>query len=236
MTEGEMWMSKKETPIMKLIILVGVIAIVLFIGWQTGLINHLQEVETMQRFFNDFGLLGYGIYILIFIAVAVFMLPASIMTVVAGIAFGPFIGGMLAIIGGTLGAASAFLIAKYLARETVIRKFKGNKVFDNIDKQVEKNGVHFLILTRLVPVFPYNVQNYAYGVTNLSFVKFTVVSFFAMAPGSFIYAYMSGQIVREGVSLLLLLQFSGAGIILFLLSFIPRYLAKKRGIAIEELK
>ncbi|WP_416147954.1 TVP38/TMEM64 family protein [Salipaludibacillus sp. HK11] len=229
-------MSKKKTSIMKLIILVGAIAIVLLIGWQTGLINHLQEVETMQRFFNDFGLLGYGIYILLFIAVAVFMLPASVMTLVAGVTFGPFIGGMLAMIGGTLGAATAFLVSKYLARAMITNRFKGNKVFENIDKQVEKNGVSFLILTRLVPIFPYNLQNYAYGLTRLPFVKYTVISFVAMAPGSFIYAYMAGQIVREGISPFLMLQFSGAGITLFLLSLIPKYLAKKKGIDMHDLK
>ncbi|WP_280771142.1 TVP38/TMEM64 family protein [Salipaludibacillus daqingensis] len=229
-------MSNRNKAAIKLISLISIIAIVFFIAWQTGIINRLQDVEAMQAFINSFGLLGYGVFILVFIAVAVFMLPASILTIVAGITFGPVIGAILALTGGTLGAAAAFLVAKYLARDMITKKFGGNKLFDSVDEGVEKNGVSFLILTRLVPVFPYNVQNYAYGLTKLPFVKYTVVSFITMAPGSFIYAYMAGQIVREGISLRLLFQFAGAGIILFLVSLIPKYLAKKKGIDMDELK
>nr|WP_235788466.1 TVP38/TMEM64 family protein [Salipaludibacillus sp. CUR1] len=216
--------------------MLAVIGAVILIAWQTGIMDRLQDVAAMQEFINSFGMLGYVIFVLVFVAVAVFMLPGAVLTIVAGITFGPVIGGILSLIGATLGAAAAFLVAKYLARDMILKKFKGNPIFDKIDKGVEKNGVSFLILTRLVPVFPYNVQNYAYGLTSLGFAKYTGVSLITMAPGAFIYAFMAGQIVREGISLNLMLQFAAAGIILFLVSLIPKYLAKKKGIDMDELK
>ncbi|MCE7792665.1 TVP38/TMEM64 family protein [Salipaludibacillus sp. CUR1] len=229
-------MSEKNKSAIKLVSLLAVIGAVILIAWQTGIMDRLQDVAAMQEFINSFGMLGYVIFVLVFVAVAVFMLPGAVLTIVAGITFGPVIGGILSLIGATLGAAAAFLVAKYLARDMILKKFKGNPIFDKIDKGVEKNGVSFLILTRLVPVFPYNVQNYAYGLTSLGFAKYTGVSLITMAPGAFIYAFMAGQIVREGISLNLMLQFAAAGIILFLVSLIPKYLAKKKGIDMDELK
>lgn len=228
--------SEKNKSAIKLVSLLAVIGAVILIAWQTGIMDRLQDVAAMQEFINSFGMLGYVIFVLVFVAVAVFMLPGAVLTIVAGITFGPVIGGILSLIGATLGAAAAFLVAKYLARDMILKKFKGNPIFDKIDKGVEKNGVSFLILTRLVPVFPYNVQNYAYGLTSLGFAKYTGVSLITMAPGAFIYAFMAGQIVREGISLNLMLQFAAAGIILFLVSLIPKYLAKKKGIDMDELK
>ncbi|WNF38813.1 TVP38/TMEM64 family protein [Bacillaceae bacterium IKA-2] len=228
--------KKKNGSSLKLILLITAIALVFGVAWQTGVIDRLKDVEAMQNFIAGFGIWGYLIFILVFIAVAVLMLPAAVLTIVAGITFGPVLGGILSLIGATIGAAAAFLIAKYVARDMIVKKFKGNPIFDKVDKGVEKNGISFLILTRLVPVFPYNVQNYAYGLTSLNFLTYTGVSLITMAPGAFIYAYMAGQIVREGISMKLLLQFAIAGVILFLVSLIPKYLAKRKGIDMDEFK
>jgi uncharacterized membrane protein YdjX (TVP38/TMEM64 family) len=227
--------EKKNSGALKLLLVAAIIATVFIIAWQTGILNYLKDVEVMQAWFADLGILGYIVFILVFIAVAVFMLPAALLTIVAGITFGSIQGGILALIGATLGAMVAFLVAKYVARDMIVAKFKTNAVFNKIDRGVEQNGVSFLILTRLVPVFPYNVQNYAYGVTSIPFIKYSIVSFITMAPGAFIYAYMSGQIVSEGISIRLLIEFALAGIILFLVSLIPKYIAKKKGINMKEL-
>ncbi len=227
--------AKKGSPL-KLLALLGAIVIVFLIAWKTGILEQLKDVKAMQAWFEGFGFLGYIVFLFVFIGVAIFMLPASLLTIVAGITFGSIKGGILALIGATLGAMAAFLIAKYAARGLIVNKFKDNAIFKKIDSGVEKNGDSFLILTRLVPIFPYNVQNYAYGVTSLSFTKFSIVSLITMAPGAFIYAYMAGEIVAEGFSTKLLLEFAAAGIVLFLVSLIPKYIAKKKGINMEELK
>jgi uncharacterized membrane protein YdjX (TVP38/TMEM64 family) len=125
-------------------------------------------------------------------------------------------------------------VARYVARGMIVNKFQDNSIFKKIDEGIRKNGVSFLILTRLVPAFPYNVQNYIYGLTPIGLAKYALVSFIAMAPGAFIYAYMAGAIVRDGISFRLLIQFVIAGVALFLVSLIPKFIAKKKGIKIKD--
>ena len=226
-------MSKGLSMFVTIAIAVGVIGIIAAIVIATGFIDFITDVEGMQNYFKDLGFVGYLIYILLYIVVAVCMLPASAIAIVAGVTFGPILGGILSVIGGTLGAAVAFIVAKYIARDAIKNKFANNVIFQKIEKGCAENGVNFLILTRLVPVFPYNVQNYAYGVTNMNVVTFTLVSLITMAPGGFIYAYMAGEIVTNGVSVDLLIKFALAGIILFLISLIPKFIAKKKGIKMD---
>lgn len=220
----------------KLLIAVLVIAIGFFIAWKIGLVSKIQDVEAMQSFFKSFGVWGYLIFILVFIASCVFMLPGSMLTIIAGIAFGPIMGGVVSLIGATFGATAAFLVAKYVARGMIEDKIGQNEMFKKIDDGVEKNGTSFLILTRLVPVFPFSFQNYAYGLTKINISTYFFVSLICMAPGAFIYAYMAGEIVTNGFSAGLLIKFAAAGIILFLISLIPKYIAKKKGINMDELK
>lgn len=202
----------------------------------TGVIDLLADFDKFQAFIADAGALGYVIYLLLYIVVAVFSLPASIITIAGGIVFGPVKGGLLALTGGTLGAAAAFLVARYIARDFIVEKFGQNKVFQKIEQGVAKNGKDFLILTRLVPVFPYNIQNYAYGITNINLGTYTLISFITMAPGAFIYAYLAGEIAVNGVSTWLFVQLLIAGLVLFGVSQIPKFFAKRKGIDIEDLK
>jgi len=216
----------------RIAILVVVIAAVIFAAGQFGIIEQLTDVEGLRSWIQDLGAIGYLAYVLLYILAAVFMLPASAITIVAGITFGSVVGGLLALVSATIGASVAFLIAKYIARDTIVAKFGQNSIFRRIESGVKENGASFLILTRLVPVFPYNIQNYAYGVTPMSLATFALVSLVTMAPGAFIYAYMAGEIVTQGVSASLLIQFAVAGLVLFGVSLIPKYLAKKKGIDI----
>lgn len=215
-----------------LLALVALVAVIL-LGNHFGLIDQLRDIEGLQQWFQRLGVVGYLVYLLLYIAVAVFMLPASAVTIVAGITFGSVLGGILALISATVGACVAFLLAKYVARDTILAKFGQNPLFKRIEEGVAQNGASFLILTRLVPVFPYNIQNYAYGLTSMKLPTFALVSLITMAPGAFIYAYIAGEIVTQGVSVSLLLQFTAAGLLLFVVSLIPKYIAKKKGIKIS---
>ncbi len=233
MEEVEKKETKKKNGLLKIGIAVAVIGVGIFLANYFGLVDFLTNIEAMQTWFNGLGLIGYVVYLLLYIVVAVFMIPASIFTIAGGIVFGSIAGGVLSVLGGTLGATVAFIVAKYIARDSIEAKFKDNPLFKKIDNGVKENGTSFLILTRLVPIFPYNVQNYAYGCTSMNVVTFALVSFITMAPGAFIYAFMAGEIVTNGVSVKLLVQFAIAGIILFLISLIPKAIAKKKGIKIE---
>ncbi|RKD29019.1 TVP38/TMEM64 family protein [Thermohalobacter berrensis] len=236
MANGKQAEQSKNSNVTKLIAAVLIIGLGFFVAWKTGLVEKIQDVEAMQAFFKSFGIWGYLVFILVFIASCVFMLPGSMLTIIAGIAFGPISGGIVSLMGATLGATAAFLVAKYVARGMIEEKIGQNEMFKKIDDGVEKNGTSFLILTRLVPVFPFSFQNYAYGLTKIKLSTYFIVSLICMAPGAFIYAYMAGEIVTNGFSTGLLVKFALAGIILFLISLIPKYIAKKKGINMEELK
>ncbi|MCT4633261.1 MAG: TVP38/TMEM64 family protein [Firmicutes bacterium] len=225
-------MNKKLRTILIVVALIAVF----FAMKQTGLLEILADFDKFQAFIENAGTLGYGLYILLYILVAVFSLPASIITIAAGIIFGPVLGGVLALIGGTIGAAAAFIVARYIARDFIVDKFGKNKIFQKIEKGVETNGKDFLILTRLVPVFPYNIQNYAYGVTSINLVMFTFISLITMAPGAFIYAYLAGEIAVNGVSTGLFIKLLVAGLVLFGVSQIPKLFAKRKGIDLDDLK
>ena len=218
---------------LKILLVVVVIALGFVLAYYTGFIDFISDIKGLQAFFKDLGFLGYIIYIGLFVIVALLMLPATPITLVSGVTFGPILGGILSLISSTIGACAAFIVAKYFARSTLEEKFKDNAIFKKIEKGVADNGTSFLILTRLVPAFPYNIQNYAYGLTSMKLSTFGLVSFITMAPGSFIYAYMAGELVTNGFSLELLLQFGAAGVVLFLISLIPKYIAKKRGIKLD---
>ena len=228
--------EKKKGGLIKIIIVVTIIVAVVLVAHFTGLTEYLQleNVHAVQEWIEDFGFVGYLIFVMLYVVVAVFMLPAFFFTILAGAAFGPVLGGILALVSATIGASVAFIVARYVARDTIVNRFEKNPLFKKIDNGLRENGVSFLILTRLVPVFPYNVQNYIYGLTPIKLGTFSLVSLICMAPGAFIYAFMAGIIIEQGLTPMLLAYFAGAGVILFLVSLIPKYIAKKKGIKLQD--
>ncbi|WP_407330738.1 TVP38/TMEM64 family protein [Enterovibrio sp. 27052020O] len=211
------------------------IAAIIFVAKQTGILEIITDIKSLQAWIAGFGAMGYVVFIAAFVFACVFLLPGSAFTIVAGIVFGPIKGGILALFSATLGAVVAFVVARFLLRNTIMKKFGDNPIFKKIDQGVAQNGTSFLILTRLVPVFPFSLQNYAYGLTSLNLGTYALVSLITMAPGAFIFAYMAGDIATNGVSAMLLVKFAGAGLVLFGMSLIPKYIAKKKGINMEEL-
>ncbi|SDK75814.1 TVP38/TMEM64 family protein [Natronincola ferrireducens] len=224
-------MNKK----LKTIIMIAVLALVFYGIYSIGLIDTLKDFDKFQALIKDAGSLGYVIYILIFVVAAVFSLPASVITISGGIVFGPVLGALLALLGATIGAVAAFLVARYIARGFIVDKFGKNAMFQKVEEGVEKNGKDFLILTRLVPVFPYNIQNYAYGVTNINLFTYAIITFITMAPGAFVYAYMAGEIAQNGITTSFFIKLLIAGIVLFGASQVPKIFAKRKGINMETI-
>lgn len=124
-------------------------------------------------------------------------LPGAPLTIAAGALFGVALGGLLSLAGATGGATLAFLVARYLAGDWVERRASGR--LQEIRDGVEREGWRFVAFVRLVPVFPFNLLNYALGLTRISVVTFALTSFVTMAPGAFAYAYL-GHVGREAAS------------------------------------
>ncbi len=149
-----------------------------------------QWIESFLRYVEELGPLGYAFMIGAWIVACVFFLPGSILTLGSGAIFGLMRGFVLVSVGSTLGAAVAFIIGRFVAREWIAQKVSGNSRFRAIDGAVEKQGFKIVFLTRLSPVFPFNLLNYSLGLTGVSFWKYVLASWLGMMPGTLMYVYL----------------------------------------------
>ena len=146
-------------------------------------------LESALQWINGLGSLGGIAFIGIYIIATVAFLPGSILTLGAGVIFGVILGSLYVFIGATLGATAAFLVGRYLARDWVTNKISDNKKFAAIDKAVSKKGLKIVLLTRLSPIFPFNLLNYALGITGVSLQDYFLGSV-GMIPGTIMYVYI----------------------------------------------
>lgn len=138
---------------------------------------------------QDLGVVGVIAFVGLYIIATVAFLPGSILTLGAGVVFGIVKGSIYVFIGATLGATAAFLVGRYLARGWVSKKIQGNAKFAAIDQAVATEGLKIVLLTRLSPVFPFNLLNYAFGITGVS-LKDYVIGSIGMIPGTIMYVYI----------------------------------------------
>lgn len=128
-------------------------------------------------------------FIVLYIVATVAFFPGSVLTLGAGVVFGVVQGSLYVFIGATLGATLAFLVGRYVARGWVSKKIEGNQKFKAIDRAIGKEGFKIVLLTRLSPVFPFNLLNYALGVTQVSLRDYFFGSV-GMIPGTLMYVYI----------------------------------------------
>lgn len=151
---------------------------------------NLQDMlrQTLE-WINSLGPVGAIAYIALYIVATVAFLPGSIVTLGGGAVYGVVLGSLYVFIGASLGATAAFLIGRYLARDWVFKKIAGNEKFRAIDEAVGREGFKIVFLTRLSPVFPFNLLNYAFGITGVS-LKDYILGFIGMIPGTIMYVYL----------------------------------------------
>ena len=167
------------------------------------------KVFNLQQIFKDIlawidglGAIAPVIFICLYILACVFLLPGSILTLGAGVVFGLLYGSIAVSIGSTLGAGCAFLVGRYLARGWVAGKTSGNEKFAAIDNAVAREGWKIVLLTRLSPIFPFNLLNYAFGLTKVKFRHYFLASWIGMMPGTVMYVYigsLAGDLATLGV-------------------------------------
>jgi len=144
---------------------------------------------------NSLGVWGPIVFILGYIVAAVAFVPGSLLTLAAGTIWGIFPGVPYVFLAATLGAAAAFLVARYLARAAIEQRLAHNASFAAIDRAVGAQGGKLVFLLRLSPVFPFNLLNYALGLTSVRFVDYVAASI-GMLPGTFLYVYY-GKLVGD---------------------------------------
>jgi uncharacterized membrane protein YdjX (TVP38/TMEM64 family) len=156
------------------------------------------EINHLLEWIDALGWIGPIVFIAAYVIACVLFIPGSALTLGAGALFGVVRGTILVSIASTLGATAAFLVGRYLARDWVARKIGGNDKFAAIDKAVGKEGWKIVGLTRLSPIFPFNLLNYAYGLTNVRLRDYVLASWIGMMPGTVMYVYV-GSLARLGV-------------------------------------
>ncbi|MDT8340542.1 MAG: TVP38/TMEM64 family protein [Longimicrobiales bacterium] len=128
-------------------------------------------------------------YVAVYAVAAVAWVPGSLLTVSSGVLFGPVRGTAFTLVGATLGASFAFLIARHLARAAIERRLGANERLAAVDRAIAREGWKVVFLIRLSPVFPFNLLNYALGLTRVRFWHYVSASALGMIPGTFLYVY-----------------------------------------------
>jgi uncharacterized membrane protein YdjX (TVP38/TMEM64 family) len=175
-------MNKNGKLIMLGMVLIAIVAAVLFLPVKDWLIRALEWTE------------GLGFWAPVFVAAfyiiaCVLFLPGSVLTLGAGVLFGVIKGSIVVSIGSTLGACAAFLVGRTVAREWISAKVARNAKFGAIDAAVGEQGFRIVLLTRLSPAFPFNMLNYAFGLTRIPFWQYALGSWIGMMPGTVMYVY-----------------------------------------------
>jgi len=183
-----------RSSILKLILAGAALAVVLIAGRQlaSGLSTALTRISAL-------GPAAPIAFIAIYIVACLLFIPGSILTIGAGVIFGVVRGSIYVSIAATAGATAAFLVGRYFAREMVKRRIAGNPRFTAIDEAVAHQGWKIVLLTRLSPVFPFNLLNYAFGLTQVSLRDYVLASWIGMIPGGVMYVYigsLSGDVAR----------------------------------------
>lgn len=202
----------------KPLLLLGLLVLAIAGVHLSGAGQYLQQ-DRLRALIEGYGALAPALYVLIYALAPVLFLPGLPITVAGGILFGPVWGVVYAITGATIGASLAFLVARYGARDWVAAKLTGPK-WQKLDSEVARHGWKVVAFTRLIPAFPFNLLNYAFGLTSIPFGQYAVTSFICMLPACIAFIVFSSSLldlVRGKVSPTALL---GIGLIV-LVSLLP---------------
>jgi len=161
-----------------------------------GLGDRLGEMRTWIQSLGGLGPLAF----VAFYAVAVVgAIPGSVLTIAAGAMFGSVLGVVVVSFGSTLGAAAAFAFARWFARSSVTSWLSGNERFAKLDRMTDEHGAIIVAITRLVPIFPFTLLNYGFGLTRVPFRTYVLWSWLCMLPGTILYV-VGADAVAKGMA------------------------------------
>ena len=221
----------------KLILLAVIGALVaLFIGFGGHEILTLENLQNHQASIDEWisanlltAVLGFaGIYVVV---TALSLPGAAIMTLAGGAFFGNIYGLVAVSVASTIGASLAFLVARFLMRDTLRNKYA--ETVAKMDRGIQKDGAFYLATLRLVPVFPFFLINLAMGLTGMKLKTYALVSWAAMLPGTFVYVNAGTQLstiesTSDIVSANILLSFALLGVFPLIAKFVVGFIRKKR--------
>lgn len=181
--------QKNQPSSNKLKLIFGILSIIaLIVG--AKFFNLQGILKDSLELIANLGPWGPVAFILVYILATVLFIPGSLLTLGAGVLFGVVWGSIWVSIASTLGATCAFIVGRYLTRDWVSKQIESNEKFKAIDEAVAVEGWKIVGLTRLSPIFPFNLLNYAFGVTQVSLKDYFFASWIGMMPGTIMYVYI----------------------------------------------
>jgi len=182
-------MTEQNQSLKSKLKLIGGIGLIIALAIAAQQFNLSALVQNSLLWVKSLGIWGAIAFITIYNFATILFIPGSILTLGGGALFGVFWGSIYVFIAATLGATSAFLIGRYLTRDWVAQQIADNIKFQAIDRAVAQEGLKIVLLTRLSPIFPFNLLNYAFGVTQVS-IKDYILGSIGMIPGTVMYVYL----------------------------------------------
>lgn len=171
------------------IIIVGVIASV-----KVFHLGQYLSIDSLKTFIEEMGDWAPAAFVLSYAVGMLIGLPGTLFTIAGGIVFGKWFGTLYNVIGATIGASGAFWIARLLASQAIVDKFKGQKWFDKFNRGLEENGLYYMLFIRLVPLFPFNGLNFGAGMTRVSFRNYFIGTAIGIIPATFVFTNAAAEI------------------------------------------
>ncbi|HLR20714.1 MAG TPA: TVP38/TMEM64 family protein [Tissierellaceae bacterium] len=213
----------------KILIFILILTVGIFLNRRFQLGSYLANVDNFERiskFVDKNHILSMSLYLIFTIlGSSILALPGVTFAIVGSGLFGPWLGSFYCLIGTTIGALFSFLLSRYFLRDYIKELVKKNKkLYDIIFKMDSDREILILMITRLLPIFPFNLQNFAYGITDISTVKYTLGSFVFMIPGIIIFSIGTNGLINRNNRINMLII---GLLILFFIIIIGIFLYKK---------
>ncbi|QIN83567.1 TVP38/TMEM64 family protein [Rubrobacter tropicus] len=188
----------------------------------------LDGLGRLRAWILGFGPVAPVVFIVLYAFATVLFLPGTPLSLLAGLVFGPVFGTLWVVIGATIGATLAFLIGRYAARGLVEGWTVQNERIKRLDEGVEKQGWRMLLITRLVPVFPFNLQNYAYGITKIGPGTYVLLTAVCIIPGAAVFTFAGGSLASAQQNLTRTFIYLGVAAVFFVaVSLIPGWVQRR---------
>ena len=211
-------------PVALLTFVIAIIILARIFGWG-------ERLGELRQWIQSLGAWGPLVFVLLYILATVAALPGVVLSVIGGAIFGSVSSVILVSIASTLGASLAFLIARYFAREAIARWLSGNEKFKHLDEMTERHGAIIVAIVRLIPLFPFDLLNYGFGLTRVPFRTYVFWSWLCMLPGTVLYIVGADAVTKAittgGVPwLLIIVVIATAAFLALLIRYAYRILKK----------
>ncbi len=216
----------------KLLVFLALVVLIVILNWIFGwsdMIANGKFLDWLSSMLKDHPIETGLIYVVLsIIGCVVLALPGVIFAIAAGTLFGAVTGTFLCWLAVTLGAMVSFLVGRYFLKDSLKPKLAQNKQLNNLFFEgAHKSDIYLLAITRLIPIFPYNLQNFAYGITDISFFSYSLYSAIFMIPGTAVYTVASAGITNADNRVI---YFVFAGVLLVVTLLVAYFLKKKANI------